>query len=114
MGQFVPGRDTEVTFPGDPILEVLVDRTNPLKPGKHVFQLVVTDDAGNKSDPAVVTVIVLDKERPTAVIDVVNAAGAPVPPPSTINFGERFLLSGKRSTDIGGAVTTWTWSLLPA
>lgn len=114
MGQFVPGRDTEVTFKGDANLDVLVDRQNPLKPGKHVFQLIVADDAGNKSDPALVTVIVLDTERPTAVIDVVNAAGTLVPPPSTINFGERFLLSGKRSTDIGGTVTTWNWSLLPA
>ena len=114
MGQFVPGRDTEVTFQGDATLEVLVDRQNPLKPGKHVFQLIVTDDANNKSEPAVVTVIVVDRERPTAVIDVLNAAGTLLPPPSTVNFGERFLLSGKRSTDIGGTVTTWTWSLLPA
>lgn len=114
MGQFVPGRDTEVTFTGDAILDVLVDRQNPLKPGKHVFRLVVTDDSGNASDPALVTVIVLDKERPTAVIDVLNTAGMVIPPPSTITFGERFLLSGKRSDDIGGTVTTWTWSLLPA
>lgn len=114
MGQFVPGRDTEVTFKDDATLDVLVDRQNPLKPGKHVFQLVVTDDASNKSEPAVVTIIVVDRERPTAVIDVLNAAGAPLQPPIEINIGERFMLSGKRSADIGGTVTTWTWSLLPA
>ncbi|HSD59726.1 MAG TPA: hypothetical protein VLC55_02620 [Burkholderiales bacterium] len=113
MGQFVPGRDTEVTFTDDAVLDVLVDRANPLKPGKHVFQLVVTDDSGNKSDSAQVTVIVLDKERPTAVIDVLNAQGVLLRPPAEVAFGERFLLSGKRSADIGGVVKAWTWTLLP-
>jgi hypothetical protein len=113
MAQFVPGRDREVKADGDPTLEILVDRQNLLKVGKHTFQLVVTDDSGNDSAPAVVTVIVVDRDRPTAVIDVVNAAGQTVPPPVNLGFGEKFVLSGRRSTDIGGTVKTWTWTLLP-
>ena len=112
MARFVPGRDREVKS-ADPILEVMVDRANPLAVGKHTFQLVVTDDSGNNSEPAVVSVIVLDKDRPTAVIDVLNAAGGVVPPPARLGLGEKFTLSGRRSSDIGGTVKTWTWTLLP-
>jgi hypothetical protein len=112
MAQFVPGRDREVKS-DEPILEVLVDRTNSLRVGKHSFQLVVTDDSGNDSAPAVVTVIVLDRDRPTAVIDVINAAGSIVPPPVQLGFGEKFVLSGERSSDVGGSPKMWTWSLLP-
>jgi hypothetical protein len=112
MARFVPGRDREVKS-ADPILEVIVDRANPLGVGKHTFQLVVTDDSGNNSEPAVVSVIVLDGDRPTAVIDVLNAAGSVVPPPARLALGEKFTLSGRRSSDIGGTVKTWTWTLLP-
>jgi len=113
MAQFVPGRDTEVRADGDPLLEVLVDRQNTLAVGRHTFQLVVTDDSGNDSAPATVTIIVLDRDRPTAVIDVINAAGQTVPPPVSLALGEKFVLSGRRSTDIGGTVKTWTWKLVP-
>lgn len=114
MGQFVPGRDTEVTFEGDPTLEVLVDRANPLKVGKHVFRLVVTDTAGNRSEPAIATIIVVDRDRPTAVLDVLDAAGRALVPPFTLGFGDKFVLSGKGSADIGGDVRSWTWTLVPA
>ena len=113
MAQFVPGRDRQVKADGDSKLEVLVDRQNLLKVGKHTFQLVVTDDSGNDSEPAVVTIIVLDRQKPTAVIDVINAAGQIVPPPANLGLGEKFVLSGERSTDIGGTRKTWTWTLLP-
>jgi hypothetical protein len=112
MAKFVPGRDQEVKS-AEPILEVMVDRANPLGAGKHTFQLVVTDDSGNNSEPAVVSVIVLDRDRPTAVIDVLNAAGSVVPPPVRLGLGEKFTLSGRRSSDVGGTVKTWTWTLLP-
>lgn len=113
MAQFVPGRDQEVRADGDPTLDVLVDQQQLLKVGKHTFQLVVTDDSGLNSNPAVVTIIIRDTVKPTAVIDVLNAAGAVVPPPVSLGFGEKFVLSGKRSSDIGGTVRTWTWTLLP-
>jgi hypothetical protein len=113
MAKFVPGVDQQVRADGDPTLEVMVDQQHPLKVGKHTFQLVVTDDSGLDSEPALVTVIVQDTRRPTAVIDVHDAAGRVLPAPVRIGVGERFLLSGKRSSDIGGTVTAWTWTLLP-
>jgi hypothetical protein len=92
---------------------VLVDAQNPLKVGKHVFQLIVTDDAGNESEPATVTIIVLDRERPTAVIDVVNAAGERISTPSVeIPLGQRFQLLADRSSDIGGVVRGFKWTLM--
>jgi hypothetical protein len=112
MAKFVPGRDSEVKS-AEPILEVMVDRAHPLGVGKHTFQLVVTDDSGNNSEPAFVSLIVLDTDRPTAVVDVLNAVGSVVPPPARLGFGEKFTLSGRRSSDIGGSVKTWTWTLLP-
>ena len=65
MAKFVPGTDDRVKS-DEPLLDVLASAATPLKPGKHVFQLVVTDDSGNDSDTASVTVIVQDLDRPTA------------------------------------------------
>ena len=42
--------------------------------GQHRFRLTVTDDSGNKSTPAVVSVIVADTTAPTAVLDLDQAA----------------------------------------
>ena len=55
MAKFVPGTDTAVKA-DEPSLDVVASPRTPLKPGKHVFQLVVTDDSGNDSAPASVTV----------------------------------------------------------
>ena len=59
-----PGRIVRYTFTNltrgttiattEPRLQV----TEALPPGRHQFQLVVTDDAGNQSDPALIEVIV--------------------------------------------------------
>lgn len=112
MAKFIPGQTTEVSA-DEPKLDVLVDAQNPLKVGKHVFQLIVTDDAGNESEPATVTIIVLDRERPTAVIDVVNAAGERISTPSVeIPLGQRFQLLADRSSDIGGVVRGFKWTLM--
>ncbi|HET8747464.1 MAG TPA: hypothetical protein VFM98_17825 [Ramlibacter sp.] len=112
MAKFVPGTDTDVKS-DEPLLDVAVSAATPLKPGKHVFQLVVVDDAGNASDTASVTVIVQDTERPTAVIDLITAAGERIATPEvTVPFGRPFRLSGERSSDIGGQVSVWNWSLL--
>ena len=113
MAIFRPGVDTTVEARDDALLEVQVGPNSPLPVGKHVFKLIVTDDADNKSGAANVTVIVLDTTAPTAVIDFVDAQGRTNPEPQvTIGFQQPFALSGKRSTDIGGQVRVWTWSLL--
>lgn len=112
MAKFVPGVDTKVEAP-EPLLEVAVSAASPLKVGKHVFELVVTDDAGNESAPANVTIIIADTTRPTAVLDVIDSAGRRISTPAVnLAFGDRFALSGERSTDIGGTVKTWRWTLL--
>lgn len=112
MAKFVPGTDTDVKS-DEPLLDVAASAANPLKPGKHVFQLVVVDDAGNASDTASVTVIVQDTERPTAVIDLLTERGERIATPEvSVPFGTPFRLSGDRSSDIGGAVAVWSWTLL--
>ncbi len=112
MAKFVPGTDTAVKS-DEPKLDVLASTKTPLKPGKHVFRLVVTDDSGNDSEPANVTLIVLDTERPTAVIDLINPDGSRNPEPVVqVPFGKALQLSGERSSDIGGEVKVWNWALL--
>lgn len=112
MAKFVPGTDDNVKS-DEPLLDVQASAATPLKPGKHVFQLVVSDDSGNDSDTASVTVIVLDQDRPTAVIDLIDPAGGRNPAPEVkVPFGKPFQLTGDRSTDIGGVVKVWNWTLL--
>lgn len=112
MAKFVPGTDASVKS-DEPLLDVAVSPNAPLKPGKHVFQLVVVDDAGNESETANVTIIVQDTERPTAVIDLINERGERIATPEVnVPFGRAFRLTGDRSSDIGGEVKVWTWTLL--
>jgi hypothetical protein len=114
MAQFIPGTDTSVKAK-EPTLEVLVSPRTPLKVGKHVFNLVVTDDSGNPSAPAVITIIVTDGELPTAVIDFIGADGRRIPDPQvTVPFGAAFQLTGERSSDVGGEPVAWTWTLQEA
>jgi hypothetical protein len=47
------------------------------------------------------------------VIDALNATGSVLPPPVRLGLGEKFTLSGRRSSDVGGSIKTWTWTLLP-
>lgn len=86
----------------EPLIEVTIDRTTPLAVGRHRFQLEVTDDAGNRSKPDSVIVIVADREAPTAVLDAQEL----------VNFGQSFSLSGRRSFDIGGTVRSYSWTYL--
>jgi len=85
-----------------PNVAVEVDPQAPLATGKHRYELVVTDDSGNVSEPTSIIVIVADRERPTAVLDG----------PEVVNFGKSFELSGKRSFDIGGVVKLWRFTYL--
>src|SRR5215204_1917541 len=86
-----------------PTVEVTLSPQNALSVGPHRFRLVVTDEAGNESEPAEVTIIVLDTGRPTAVLDA----------PRSVPFGQSIQLSATRSTDPeGSALRRFTWTLL--
>lgn len=114
MAKFVPGTDTSVQST-EPNLEIVVTPQARLAVGKHVFQLAVTDDSGNESAPAQITIIVQDPDRPTAIIDFVDAGGRVNPAPEVrVATGQKFSLTGARSFDVGGSVRTWRWTLLKA
>ena len=87
MATFVIGTPIETE---DVAIEVTVDPANPIPVGRHVFQLVVTDDSGNASLPAEVEIIVRDNQAPTAVIKA----------PSQVEFGATFTLDGRPSSDV--------------
>jgi hypothetical protein len=100
---FTPG--ATFSTPGDdPIVKVLLSATAPLRPGIHVFQLVVVDDAGNESAPVRQEVRVIDQARPNAVLTVL--------PSETVPFGEGFTLSGEKSFDIGGSIKEYRWTMV--
>jgi hypothetical protein len=86
----------------EPGITVDIDRAAPLARGRHRYQLVVTDDSGNLSEPTTIVVIVADQTRPTAVLDG----------PEIVNIGAEFRLDGRRSFDIGGTVRSWTFMYL--
>jgi hypothetical protein len=89
---------------GDPILEIVMDTGAPLRVGQHTFSLVVADDSGNVSQTATVEVIIRDGQAPTAVLDVL--------PSRTLSFGQSFTLSAERSSDVGGQIESYTWTLV--
>lgn len=86
----------------EPLLTISIDTSQPLHSGSYQFQLVVTDDSGNNSQPATVRIVVVDDQAPTAVIDAPNSVG----------LGQDFALSGKRSIDVGGKITKYVWTLI--
>lgn len=83
-----------------------------LNVGKHSFSLTVADDSGNTSAPATITVIVVDTEAPTAVLDLHDEQGRTVND-GRVSFGAGFILSGKRSADIGGNIVEYVWEVVP-
>lgn len=72
---------------------------NALAPGRHRFGLVVVDEAGNASAPAVRQVNVVDP-APTAVLDA----------PAQVIVTQPWQLSGARSFDAGGRIVRFTWT----
>jgi hypothetical protein len=100
MPQFVTNQTLETT---EPEIEVTVNPQAPLPVGRQRFHLVVVDDGGNVSEPDVAEVIVKDTSRPTAVLQA----------PREVHFGQSFSLSGRQSSDIGGRIVKYRWSLLP-
>ena len=99
MAEFRVGQDVVTD---NPEVEVTVAPNAPLPPGRHRFQLVVTDDSGNASDASVAEVIVRDTQKPTAVLDA----------PREVELGRSFQLSGRRSSDVGGRIIRYTWTRL--
>ena len=85
---------------------------NKLNVGKHSFSLTVVDDTGNTSVPAVITVLVVDNEAPTAILDLHDEQGRIITD-GVVSFGAGFMLSGKRSADIGGTIVKYVWEVVP-
>jgi|SRR5829696_352095 hypothetical protein len=108
MAKFLP--NTPVVQQ-DPQVRVDVTLQQPLPLGVNRFQLVVVDDAGNESAPTVLQVIVKDKERPTGVLNLVDANGQVIA--AEVAFGTSFILSGARSSDVPpGRIVEWRFTLL--
>ncbi|MCH5373789.1 MAG: PKD domain-containing protein, partial [Planctomycetes bacterium] len=88
----------------DPTLQISLG-AQPLPPGAYDFQLVVIDQSGNASTPAIARVLVLDTQAPTAVLDA----------PTSVNVGQDFTLDGSRSSDLPpGSIATYRWTSLDA
>lgn len=86
-----------------PNIEVTSTGADALKPGRHNFQLIVVDDAGNQSKPTIASLIVVDNQAPTAVL---------IAPP-TVSNGSSFQLDGSRSFDVGGGkIVQYIWTYL--
>ena len=74
MAEFIAGKTIETA---ENVIEVTSTPDKPLPIGVHRFQLVVKDDAGNLSQPALIEVVVRDSQVPTAVIDFADLRGTP-------------------------------------
>ncbi|HQY47285.1 MAG TPA: hypothetical protein PLE38_10055, partial [Usitatibacteraceae bacterium] len=75
----------------------------PDRLGHYTVQLVVTDDSGNQSAPALASIVVADTEAPAAVLDA----------PAQGVAGQPLALSASRSTDAGGGrIVQFAWSAI--
>jgi hypothetical protein len=84
-------------------VEVTVNPDKPLPLGRHRFRLTVIDNAGNKSAPDEVEVVIADEDNPTALLSA----------PKVVSLGKSFTLDGSKSFDVGGGtVTQYTWTYL--
>jgi hypothetical protein len=101
MANFTIG--TKVTT-AENTISVDVTADAPLPPGVHHFQLVVIDDAGNESDPAVAQIVIKDSTKPTAVLAIA---------PTQVDPGVSFRLDGTRSSDVlPGKVVQYIWTMV--
>jgi hypothetical protein len=95
----------------EPIVRVDVSTAAPLPLGANRFRLIVVDDAGNESEPTFLDVVVRDLDKPTAVLDVVDANGKRIDP--VVPRGQSFTLSGARSADVApGKVVEYRFTLV--
>ena len=96
----------------DPLVSVDVKQGSPMPAGKYRFSLVVVDDADNESDPFILEVLVRDTQRPSAVLEMVNADKVPIDP--VVSVGQSFMLSGAKSSDLPpGKIKSYRFTLLP-
>lgn len=95
----------------DAVLTVTVSANKPLPIGPHVFELQVADEAGNISKAVGVQVVVKDTQAPTAVLNVTDAEGRPLPE-NVLEFGAGFILNAKGSLDIGSGIASYTWRMV--
>jgi hypothetical protein len=94
----------------DPVVTVDVEG---LAAGLNRFQLVVVDDSGNESGAVILDVIVSDMDRPTAVLDLVDANGVRIDS-GIVPAGQPFTLSAARSSDVApGKVVEYRFTLMP-
>ena len=101
----------------DPQLVLQITTANSLDVGSHIFQLVVTDQQGNNSQPQTVRVIVLDDQAPTSVPNVLDANGGALPIDRrnnlpSVSFGTSFMLDASKSRDIGTGIESFTWQYM--
>jgi hypothetical protein len=111
MPRFVPNQPVAQR---DPL--ITVDSNSGLAIGAHRFRMLVVDYSGNESAPNFLDMIVQDKvqnkDKPTDVLDVVDASGARIDAP--VRAGRTFRLSAARSTDSrGGRVVEYLFTLVP-
>ena len=100
MAEFVINADVVTE---EPRVEVTVTAERPIALGRQRFRLIVVDDAGNRSLPDEVTVIVADQDAPTAVLRAPRITG----------FGRSFALDGSASVDAGGGrLVQYVWTYL--
>jgi len=100
MAEFLVNTDVVTS---EPNVEVTISAAKPLRLGRHQFQLLVVDSSGNKSVADVREVLVVDQERPTAVLQA----------PRLVSFGQSFTLDGSKSFDVGGgAIVQYVWTYL--
>lgn len=98
--KLVINQPIQINAPDD-TLSIVMDPAAPLDVGAHVFQLIAVDESGNQSTPAIMRVVVLDSKLPTAVISG----------PSSVEFGEKFILSGRESSDVPpGRIASYIWT----
>ena len=99
MAEFVVNADVVTE---EPTVEVTVTPERPMGIGRQRFRLIVVDDAGLRSAPDEITVIVADQDAPTAVLRG----------PRITAFGRSFNLDGSASQDIGGRIVQYVWTYL--
>jgi len=75
--------------------------TATLSVGTHTASLVVVDDSGNTSAPAIASIEVVSATAPVAVITA----------PATVPAGQSFSVSGDRSFDPDGRIVEYRWTL---
>jgi hypothetical protein len=86
-----------------PDATLVIRMDQPLAIGTYVFQLEAVDSAGNRSQPVLARVAIVDRTAPTAIISA----------PREVPFNTEFTLSGIESRDAGGGtIAQYIWTML--